>query len=201
MERNQGFWTIHARVSSGGKHEDQIFTSAKVVVASGLTSLPNLPRLPHRDKFKGSIVHHKDFGRTSRSLLKSASCQNAVVLGGGKSATDMVYESIKKGKHVDWIIRKSGEGPALYFPAPGDGKRYQSSLEKGSTRLAAAFSPSSFMPRNLWLAPIIHGTEIGRKYLDQRVRGVDEGCRRLAAYTTRDGAMQPSFQNLECTTT
>ena len=193
VEKINGVWTVCTEDSHTGK---RTFQSSKVAVATGLTSIPNIPSLPHGENFKGPICHHKDFGNFSKSPLYISDCQHVAVLGGGKSATDMVYESVKKGKRVSWIIRKSGEGPALFFPAPGEGK-YESSTEKGTTRWSAFFSPSSFMP-NTWFARMIHGTGLGRGYLHKKIEAGDQGCRDLAAYRTRDGAL-PSFRNLEST--
>lgn len=194
LEKTESVWTIHTEDFQGG---ERIFKSAKLAVATGLTSLPNMPSLPHQTEFKGPIRHHKHFGDVSKSLLSSSDCKHIAVLGGGKSATDMVYESVKKGKSVSWIIRKNGEGPALFFPAPGGG-RYENSVEKSSTRLMAFFSPSSFMPSS-WLARLIHGTNIGRNYLIKKTQDGDQSCRDAAAYRTREGAL-PSFRNLECST-
>jgi len=195
IEKTGGLWTVSTRCSHGGQQE---FRSFKVVVATGLTSLPKMPTfLLHQEEFKGPVRHHKDFGEVSKSLLNTSDCKNVAVVGAGKSATDMVYESVKKGKSVSWIIRKNGEGPALFFTAPGGG-RYENSTEKGATRLNATFSPSSFMP-NLWLARLIHGTNMGRDYLTRKSQADDQSCRDAAAYQDRDGAL-PSFKNLEATT-
>ena len=109
----------------------------------------------------------------------------------------MAYESVKKGKTVSWIIRKDGEGPALFFHAPGGG-RYETSTERSATRWNAAFSPSPFMPK-LWLARIIHGTSMGRDYVTRRSQEGDQIYRDVAAYRDRKGAL-PSFKNLEPTT-
>ena len=195
IEKKDGMWTVSTSDSETGQWE---FRSPRVVIATGLTSTPNLPTaLLHQETFKGPIRHHKDFGEFSKSLLNNRICKNVAVLGGGKSATDMVYESVKKGKNVSWIIRKHGEGPALFFPAPGGG-RYENSTEMGATRLSAAFSPSSFMP-TLWLARMIHGTNMGRGYLTRKSQEGDQSCRDAAAYQNRKGAL-PSFKNLETTT-
>jgi len=194
VKKIEGVWMIRTLdPGSGGR----IFKSPKLVVAAGLTSLPNMPSLPHQTDFKGPILHHKHFGEASKPLLNSPDCKHIAVLGGGKSATDMVYQSVKRGKSVSWIIRKTGEGPAYFFPAQGGG-RYENSTEKGATRLMASFSPSSFMPSS-WLARLIHGTELGRNYLSKKIQDGDQSCRDLAAYRTREGAL-PSFRNLECTT-
>lgn len=194
VEKTDGLWTVITRDSQNAHRE---FRSSKIVVAAGLTSIRNMPNLLlHEQEFNGSICHHKSFGAISKSLLNTPDCKNVVVLGAGKSATDMVYESVKKGKIVSWIIRKTGEGPALFFPAPGGG-RYENSTEKGATRLNASFSPSSFMPK-LWLARLIHGTSAGRDYLSRKSNGVDQSCRDVAAYQDREGAL-PSFKTLETT--
>ena len=79
---------------------------------------------------------------------------------------NVVYESVKKAKNVRWIIRKYGEGRALFFPAPG-GDRYKNLTERDATRLSAPFSLSSFII-NLWLARIILGTNMGREYLSKK---------------------------------
>ena len=174
------------------------FISSKVVVATGLTSSPQMPILPkNRKHFKSPIYHHKHFGKISRTLLCKGDCHNVVVLGAGKSATDMVYESVKKGKSVSWIIRKDGDGPALYFTAEGGG-RYENSTEAGATRLSALFSPSSFMP-NFWLSSLIHRTSVGVDYLSSKIAKGNQNCRDAAAYRDRDGAL-PSFKHLETTT-
>ena len=195
VEKTDGLWTVGARDSHNCERDCR---SSKVVVATGLTSLPNMPTSLLREKeFKGPIRHHKDFGEISKSLINNPDCKKVAVLGAEKSATDMVYESVKKGKNVSWIIRNDGEGPALFFTAPGVG-RYENSTEKGATRLNACFSPSSFMP-NLWLARLIHGTNMGRNYLCKKSQERDQSCRDAAAYRDRNGAL-PGFQDLEPTT-
>lgn len=193
VQKRDGFWSIHTQNPRSG---ERIFKSSKLVVAAGLTSRPQLPSLPNQQEFKGPIRHHKHFGEVSKSLLNTPECKHIAVLGGGKSATDMVYESVKKGKSVSWIIRKNGEGPGLFLAAPAGG-RYENSIERGSTRLMALFNPSSFMPIT-WLARLVHGTSFGRNYLSQKTQAVDQKCRDAAAYRTREGALS-SFRNLECT--
>lgn len=74
--------------------------SSKIVVATGNTSFPNMPSLPSQKDFAGPILHHKDFGKASQSILNDPKYKHIAVLGGGKSATDMVYESVKRGKVV-----------------------------------------------------------------------------------------------------
>ena len=197
VEKTSGLWTVSTRDSRNDRQRQ--LRSFKVVIATGLTSRPNMPTflLQHQKEFESPICHHKCFGEMSKSLLDTPDCKNVAVLGAGKSATDMVYQSVKKGKDVSWIIRKDGEGPALFFTAPGGG-RYENSTEKGATRLNAFFSPSSFMPK-LCLARLIHGTSMGRDYLSRKSQAGDQSCRDAAAYQDRKAAL-PSFKILEATT-
>jgi dimethylaniline monooxygenase (N-oxide forming) len=192
VEKVDDKWSVCVKKSDGTK---SMFRSLKLVVATGHTSIPNMPILPNEKEFTGQIFHHKDFGQASRSALMKAGCKLITVLGGGKSAADMVYQSVKNGKTVNWVIRKSGEGPALLFPAPGHG-RYKNSIESSATRYKACFSPSSFMP---WLPSLPHQTSYGVNYMKKRVEDVDKHCREIVGYQTREHAL-PGFKNLEFTT-
>ncbi|EDO01898.1 hypothetical protein SS1G_04373 [Sclerotinia sclerotiorum 1980 UF-70] len=139
-----------ALLTSKAQHR-MIVTCPRLVVATGRTSLPHIPRIDFGSGMTSSfdsVHHHKEFGKFSKHPLPRASgVLYFAVLGGGKSAADMVYESIKKGHNVKWIIRRTGEGPALLFPASGHG-RYKNSVESSATRMKALFSPSPFMPKS-----------------------------------------------------
>lgn len=171
---------------------------SKLVVATGFSSQARMPNLPNQNVFKGRICHHRDFGRFSRTRLKSAECKNIIILGSGKSATDMAYEAVKKGKHVSWILRRGGTGPALFFPAQGDGRRYENSTEASVTRLAQLTSPSSFMPATR-LLKLVHETQYGRRYVSEKIKRGDKACRDVANYDEREGA-RSSFHHLKTTT-
>jgi len=193
--KTDGMWTVSTRDSHSGQRQ---FKSFKIVVDTGLTSLPSIPTsLPRQEEFNGPVRHYKELEEISKSLLNTSDCKYVVVFGARKSAVDKVYECVKKGKSVSWIIWKDGEGPALFFTAAGGG-RYENSTEKGATRLDASFSPSFFMP-NSWLARLIHGTNMGRDYITRKSQVGDQSCRDAAAYRDRKRAL-PSFKHLEATT-
>ncbi|CAG8956469.1 hypothetical protein HYFRA_00003854 [Hymenoscyphus fraxineus] len=194
VEKIDGNWIVHADDAS---QIQQYFKSPKLVVATGHTSIPNMPSFPNQDKFGAPILHHKGFGKASHSDLANPSCNNVTVLGGGKSSVDMVYQSVKKGKNVSWVIRKSGEGPALFFPATATG-RYRNSVESSATRYKQSFSPSSFMP-NFCLRRWFHQSHYGTSYMEKMVENNDEHCRAPAEYHNRKGAL-PGFELLDFTT-
>ena len=168
-----------------------VYTCRKLVVATGRTSHPKIPSIDWEPSMR-FVRHQKAFGELSHQPLPWASGMLFfAVLGGGKSAADMVYELVKKGQNVKWIIRASGEGPALLFPAPGHG-RYKNSVESSATRLKALFSPSPFMPNTWWSSMIrilLYGTRIGISYMIRRIRNVDQYCRNIAGYDSRPGSL------------
>ena len=44
---------------------EMTLSAPKVIVASGLTSAPNLPNFPGKDMFEGKVLHQQDFGQCS----------------------------------------------------------------------------------------------------------------------------------------
>ena len=92
VKEKDGFWRI--RFTQSGKETE--FLSQKLLVATGTTSLPNIPTFNNQDAFQGPITHSIDWGR-KWSALKNPEIQRVAVLGGGKSSADMVYQFVKAG--------------------------------------------------------------------------------------------------------
>ena len=148
-----------------GSHQastEQRFLTYKLTVASGLTSVPNIPSINGDSCFERPIIHQVAFGQSS--VLSSTSVRSVAILGGGKSAADMVYACVKAGKKVSWIIRRSGTGPGYMFLPSGVGP-YKNSFELGSARFVNTLSPSIFHPRSLWTT-FLHSTGFGNKVVD-----------------------------------
>ena len=155
VKKQNGVWII---TGSMGQQAARTFTCNKLIVAMGLTSAPNMPSLPDQHLYTGKIIHQNEFGGSG--ILQSPDRKNVVVLGGAKSAADMVYASVKAGKTVTWLVRKSGSGPAAFVSGKGKGP-YKNSAEIGSTRLLAKMSPSVFEP-DTWWSWLLNRTWIGR---------------------------------------
>lgn len=171
------------------------YLTSKLLVAAGLTSRPNITELPGQNAFGGILIHHIEFGRST--ILKDPETKHVVVLGGAKSAADMVYAAAKAGKKVSWIIRKSGSGPAHFVAAKGI-RPYRNSNELLYTRLTAALSPSIWNPKNR-LVRFLHGTKIGRKVIDWIWNKFDTDSRREAGFHGERGVKgyKNGFANLE----
>ena len=132
VERCEVGWRLHIR----GK--DDLIECKKLMVATGVTSIPYLPNLPMTD-VTIPIIHSKDLG-TSWKALESRRVQHVVVVGAAKSAYDAVYLLLSMGKRVTWIIRPDGAGPLAILPTELLG--VLNSIAVASTRLMTYLSPS-----------------------------------------------------------
>ena len=167
----------------------------KLAVASGLTSSPNMPDFPRSHDWMAPILHHRDFGVHSKTILATSSAyQNITVLGGGKSAADMVYASVKARKNVNWIVRKTGEGPGIFMNPAATG-RYRNNAEAGATQKATTLNPSGFHPMPEW-AQMLHQSVSEKTNLDSQLFASDRRYKLWANYRGREGAL-PGFRELE----
>lgn len=194
VEKHGDGWLLHVVDSTSDESSQSVYCK-KLAVASGLTSIPNMPTFPRSPEWKAPILHHRDLGAHEKEILAAESAyRNITVLGGGKSAADMVYGSLKKGKNVNWIIRTSGEGPGIFMD-PAAGGRYRHAAEGGATQKATALSPSHFY--NLPAASLaLHQNESERASLEEKLYAADKRFKALANYQGREGAL-PGFRGLE----
>lgn len=147
---------------------EKVVKSAKLIMATGLTSQPYLPHIPGQEGFQGPLFHTIDMPAHLESIQEPG--KRIAVLGGTKSAWDAVYAAATAGASVDWIIRDNGHGPCWMAPP------YVTPLKKWleklvTTRLLTFFSPCIWADSSAesWGASIrgfLHGTWAGRKITD-----------------------------------
>ena len=138
--------------------------TAKLIVASGLCSRPNIPQFSHcgSASFSAPILHGSQMPSHPETFEKSTS---VAVFGGTKMAWDAAYAYAAAGVHVNWIIRKSGHGPCWMTQAKVTPlKRRAEDLVM--TRFMTWFSPcmwasGSFAPER-WARRFFHRTGVGR---------------------------------------
>ncbi|KAL6714953.1 hypothetical protein ACLMJK_007213 [Lecanora helva] len=166
-----------------------------LAVAAGLTSSPVMPDISPSPAWSAPVLHHRDFGPNSSAILASSSPYKYItVLGGGKSAADMVYTAIKAKKKVNWIIRKSGEGPGIFMNPAASG-RYKNNAEAGATQKATFLIPSGFRAMPDW-ALNLHQYESKRGDLESKLFAADNRYKAWANYRGREDAL-PGFRELE----
>ncbi|KAK8071288.1 hypothetical protein PG997_011491 [Apiospora hydei] len=95
----EGGWILSTQDASG---TDSKVAAKKLVVATGLTSQPFLPKFNGQEMFDVPLFHSKDF-LTHAGTIETA--KSVTVFGGTKSSWDAVYEYATNGVHVDWVIR------------------------------------------------------------------------------------------------
>ena len=106
----------------------------------------------------------------------------------------MVYAAVKAGKNVNWVIRKSGEGPGIFMNPAATG-RYKHNAEGGTTQKATDLNPSSFRSMPEW-ARIMHQSESERENLESKLFAADRRYKAWANYKGRKSAL-PGFRDLE----
>lgn len=171
--RSGSQWTVTAKERTG--EAQYTFKTPKLMVASGMTSIPSMPSLPGRENFHGQVLHHDDFGASN--VLTAPEVKTITILGAGKSSADMAYEAVKAGKKVAWILKATDTtGPGFFMSPKGVGP-YKNAFEIGMTRVAATFTPS-FMNGLNWWTKLLHSTTYGVKLMTSFWGSVDSDARK-----------------------
>lgn len=74
--------------------------SRVIVVATGIVSNPNAPEIPHKERFKGRIIHSVEYRRP-----QPFANQRVLVVGAGNSSGEICAELANAGAHVTVAIR------------------------------------------------------------------------------------------------
>jgi cation diffusion facilitator CzcD-associated flavoprotein CzcO len=93
LERANGGWL--ARTASG-----DVARARTVVVATGIVSNPQIPDIPHRDRFTGRVFHSVEYRRPD-----GLSGQRVLVVGAGNSAGEIAVELASAGAIVTIAVR------------------------------------------------------------------------------------------------
>ncbi|KPM42815.1 hypothetical protein AK830_g3724 [Neonectria ditissima] len=152
-------WELQVTETLGGVQK--ILQAKKLIVATGLTSQPNMPSYPGQDTFTPLLFHAKDFCTQAHTV---DDCKKTIVVGGGKSAFDCAYAFASKGDaQVDLIIRPTGQGPVWICP-PYVTPWRRMMEELLNTRMLTWFSPCPWGGEDGFSIPrgLLHGTAVGR---------------------------------------
>jgi hypothetical protein len=194
---DDGSWRVSLQ---GVNREDRIVEeihAAKLVIATGLTSKPHIPRFPGSNTFSGLILHSKQLKEQAQRLAES---KTVVIVGGNKSAWDVCYTAARAGSQVHIVIRPSGGGPSYLWPRRFSLGPFEVSLAKLSTmRLFTLFDPAvalmSMGPFS-WARKFLHRTFIGQTICHWFWTYLDRMIKRINGYHTH-----PELQKLEPWTT
>ena len=196
LSRTEQGWELHVEELSEKADRTTSYTAQRVIDATGLTSTPNMPVIEGFNVYTGEVIHSKDFAANQQLFFESETAQNVVIVGGAKSAADIAYACAQAGKQVDWIIRRSGAGPAAFVAAKGKGP-YKNSNESFYTRFTTHFLASWFFDESkTWLGRFLYRTRIGQLVLTRLWKSINRGAQALADYDRKDGKGK-GFYNLK----
>ncbi|KAH7333366.1 hypothetical protein BKA65DRAFT_43331 [Rhexocercosporidium sp. MPI-PUGE-AT-0058] len=171
ITKEKDLWNVETRTG-------KIFICKKLIIATGLTSMPNIPSIPIKD-FTPPIIHTRDLAANT-ALLSSPDIKSVLVVGGSKSAFDTVVLLSSLKKPVTWAIRTTGQGPSQ--PANPDAPwPLSNSHEIISMRLVSKMSPCIFEPLDVFTR-FFHCNSIGIKIVDAIWRSIDGMWRKTAGY-------------------
>ncbi|KAK1990019.1 cofactor FMO1 FAD enzyme, partial [Colletotrichum falcatum] len=139
-------------------------TCARLIVATGVLTVPHVPEMAGSEAFAAPIVHSSDLGPRA-DLFASPDVQTVAVLGGSKSAYDAVHLAASTGHKVQWVIRRSGRGPVWVAPAFTQLGPFRVWRERLVTRRICAFmSPCVFPDLSglAWVRRLLHESAVGR---------------------------------------
>lgn len=126
----EGGWVL---TTVSAEDEEVKLFARKLAVATGLTSDPFFPDFAGQEAYGGPIFHAKDLRHYADDPVKSPT-----IFGGTKSAWDAVYSYASRGIKVNWVIRKSGHGPAWMSPP------FVTPLKKWLEKLVSECRPPAF---------------------------------------------------------
>lgn len=131
------------------KNSNDILETEKLMVATGVTSIPYMPDFNRGDP-DIPVIHSRDLGAFYKELLDD-NIKEVIVVGAAKSAYDAVYLLLRMGKKVTWAIRENGGGPLSILPFKI--LNMINSIAFASTRLMTHLSPSILNTEGLlyWL--------------------------------------------------
>lgn len=153
-------WKLFLRNTSGTR----TVIAKKLILATGLTSTPNMPTYKGQENLGAPLFHAKEFCARAPELKD---VQNSVVVGGAKSAFDVAYAQVQAGSTVDLVIRDDGHGPVWIAPAfvtPFKKRLDQLLLIRWMTWMA----PCPWGPEDGFggIRGFLHGTFLGRWIVD-----------------------------------
>ncbi|TVY89728.1 FAD-dependent monooxygenase [Lachnellula willkommii] len=153
-------WIISVSRLEKSEQKSGKIVADKLILATGLTGNPNMPKIPGASSFDCPIYHSKEFVQ-NKGLLKTA--RSVVVYGASKSGWDAVYAYASAGVQVEWVTRDSGRGPCWMTPMWIMGGKTR--LEHlAFTRYLSWFSPMIWGANDgygFWKR-ILHGNFVGR---------------------------------------
>jgi hypothetical protein len=162
VDEGDAGWTLSILDDKTGN--ETVVKAGKLIMATGLTSEPFLPKLKGRESFAAPIYHTSEFARAENGL---GPYKKIVILSGAKFSWDIACAYAKAGIHVDWVIRESGHGPCWMTPNRLTPLKIIPELLL-QTRLTTWLSPCIWGDADgfTFIRKFLHQSWLGRKIVD-----------------------------------
>src|SRR4051812_40445520 len=98
-DKAKGRWSVVLRQAEGARHE---MHPRHVVLATGVSGIPNLPEIPGLKSFTGEVLHSSQYDDGERWMGK-----RAIVIGTGNSGHDIAQDLHSSGANVTLVQRSS----------------------------------------------------------------------------------------------
>lgn len=162
VDRGSEGWMLAVQEGSNSSPTSYRIQTAKLVVATGLTSEPFLPTLDGKDEFRKPIYHTSELAKHEKGL---GSFTKVVLLSGAKFSWDIACAYAVRGVEVDWVIRESGHGPCWMVPNRLTPLKIIPELLM-QTRLITWLSPCVWAQGFPWIRSFFNRHWLGRKIVD-----------------------------------
>ncbi|KAK4153328.1 hypothetical protein C8A00DRAFT_43752 [Chaetomidium leptoderma] len=164
QDDNAGSWIVdYTTTISSEQQQHHKLLAHKLVIATGVTSTPNLPHLPGQSTFTGTVFHAKDLHSQTTTTTETKN-STVIVLGGNKSALDVCYHyaahTPTNNTKVHLVLRPTGGGPGWVWRPLLNGRMSLARLS--STRAFTLFDPAPFGGGHTTLRRMLHGSVLGR---------------------------------------
>ncbi|KAK3311932.1 cofactor FMO1 FAD enzyme [Apodospora peruviana] len=162
VRRTQDGWAVETE--NLDTNSRSFLVCRKLVIATGVLSVPSKPDIQGADDFGVPFIHSADLGPQADAVMKNPDIKTVAVLGGCKSAYDAVYLAATTGHKVEWIIRKSGRGPTWVFPTHTMLGPFRAWRERLITRRFFSFMSPCVFPDFSgfgWLRAFLHFNRVG----------------------------------------
>lgn len=159
--QDSGAWVLTLCSVDGQEHQTWRLVAKRLVIATGLTSEPHIPKYRGLETFKGNFLHSRQLKDRAEDIRTS---KDVIVVGANKSAWDTCYSAAMAGAHVSMVIRPGGGGPSWVWPVK---LPFKLSLQQiATTRIFTLFEPCMWTENNdgfTWARRLLHQTWLGRQ--------------------------------------
>ncbi|KAF2789745.1 flavin-binding monooxygenase-like protein-like protein [Melanomma pulvis-pyrius CBS 109.77] len=106
-------WVLHCSITTDARSFK--IGTAKLILSTGVTNQPSMPRYPTSPDFEPKVIHTNDFPAHYSAIVEPGT--HTLIIGGGKSAWDIAYAcATQPSSTATMLIRSSGNGPVWMSP-------------------------------------------------------------------------------------